>query len=299
MIIENADKLIEVQTSDHKLIQNLFMRFGAVLAGGSARALHDGMTIQKYLSKNNTADLDFYFKTHKDYQQAVRYVKRLKDDFKVRIEKSITGMCHNIYPVYHSHSTLLEPVIDNAIIPCKIQLVGCVHGSPEEIVKSFDFENLELCYYYSKGAYRKCYSPRIDKLKSTLSVKHSRSPFLMHRIHKYISYRGFSGLTHESKKHVTDWVIKAGSGYYDENTDGCPSIYVDLLNNNSVKNLIRNSDVVADEDLSLMIGKIVEDINEKRTGFTSRGYTFDTFVKVGTRDLVIEEINKRMENEDK
>ena len=296
MIIENVDKLMKSEIKSNDLIVILLEQFNAILAGGSAHALHRGMTLQKYFTVNSTADLDLYFRTNSEYHEAVEFIKYFSNrtDREVSIEKSVTGMCHNIYQSrdFYSHGCRLKI--------CKIQLVGCVHGTPSEIVKSFDFENLEICYYYDGENYLKCYSPRIAALNRLISVKHSRSPFLAHRLHKYIAYRGFTGITVRSKKHITDWIIKASTGYYDKNTDGCPSIYVDLLDNNAIKTILSNPGVIANEDLCILIGKIIEDINVRKKGINSRGYTFDTFEKVGTRDLAIEEINKRMrKNESK
>ena len=120
----------------------------------------------------------------------------------------------------------------------------------------------------------------------------------MHRIYKYMTYRGYVGVTESSRKHITDWIIKASSGYYKEHTDGCPSIYVDLLNNYSMRKMLSNNNVITDDDLVYMIGKIKEDVHVARVMIDGRGYSRSVFVKEGERDIAIEEMkHRRYQNE--
>ena len=115
----------------------------------------------------------------------------------------------------------------------------------------------------------------------------------MHRIYKYISYRGFKSVTKNSRKHITDWIIKASSGHYKENKDGCLDIYVDLLDNYGFRNLLQNTDIISDEDLVYMIGKIKEDIHTARVYIDNAGYSRSSLVKEGEKDIVIEEMKNR------
>ena len=63
-------------------------------------------------------------------------------------------------------------------------------GTPNAIItdiSSFDFENLEVCYFWdSKSLKYKCLSSKKALDRQFLKIRHSRSPFLMHRIYKYI-----------------------------------------------------------------------------------------------------------------
>jgi len=263
--------------------------FSGLLAGGSAYSVYHGSKLCDHLSKHDTADLDVYFPNEETYKAAVEFVTSKSDDINeyvndrqfnsnISIQKSVTGLCHNVW-------------IDSHI---RLQLVGCIFGTYSEIVESFDFKNLEIGYYFKEGSYYEISSKNASN-NSLLSIRHTRSPFLMHRIYKYISYRGFQGVTSNSRKHVTDWIIKAASGYYNDNSDRCPSIYVNLLDNFGFKKLLKGSDIIDDHDLVYMIGKIKEAEYENiESNIASYGYMTSRFVqKKETRDLVIEEMKKR------
>jgi hypothetical protein len=274
----NITNKIELESNKH--FQTLMKDYNGIFAGGTAFAMFHGERMTNHLNNHSCSDLDLYFRSKEEYENAVEYAHdqmKEKDKYNVSVEKSITGLCHNFYT--------------EAI---KVQLVGCVFGTPEKIVTSFDFKNLELYYFWDNKALKyKCGSSKNASDTNYLNVRHTNSPFLMHRINKYISYRDFKGITVESRRHVTDWIIKASSGFYKENKDGCLNIYVDLLNNWGFINLLKNTDIVSDEDLVYMIGKIKQDKFECSSWVNSLGYTRETFSKVDSIDIVIQEMKKR------
>ena len=272
------DDLVVDDIKKSKLLNSLIRDCNAILAGGASHALMSGQTVMKYMKAHNSADLDLYFRSEKEYIHAISHVKR---NFlnTCTIEKSPTGLCYNLYDLEHEDIN-------------KIQLVGCVFGSPENIVSTFDFKNLEVFCYFDATNFKLGYSSNA-KNKKHLLIRHSRSPFLLHRVYKYMSYRGYSGVSKSSRKHITDWIIKASSGFYEENTDNCPAIYVDLLNNPNFIKMIKNKNVISDEDLVYMIGKIKEPIYESVEVICSRGYHTRDFYPRGEKDLIIEEIKRR------
>ena len=275
----NITNKIELESNKH--FQTFMKDYGGIFAGGTAYAMFHGKRMSDHLNDHNCADLDLYFRSKKEYENAVEYANQIihaNRNFRphASVEKSITGLCHNFYT-------------ENI----KIQLVGCVFGTPEEIVSSFDFKNLELYYFWDdKTSKYKCGSSKNTTDTNYLNVRHTNSPFLMHRVHKYISYRGFKGITENSRKHITDWIIKASSGFYKENKDGCINIYVDLLHNCGFINLLRNTDIISDKDLVYMIGKIKQDEFES-IEVESFGYTKNDFRKTNSIDIVIQEMKKR------
>ena len=295
MNIEKLKLNQKLEIEQIEYLEILLKDFGAILAGGTAYEFFKGTKIKKHLKAHTSSDLDLYFRKESDYKEAIEFLKTIvtasvddKEYYRpnnylsgVTIEKSVTGLCHNFI---------------NADL--KYQLVGCVFGEPEEVITSFDFKNLEVAYHYDtkKKAYLCVYSD-YAKNTSELNIRHSRSPFLMHRVYKYLNYRGFDTISSSSKQHITDWIIKASSGFYSENTDGCPTIYVDLLDNYTFRRMLSNKDLISDDDLVFMIGKIKEDIHTAKIAFDSRGYSRSTFVKEGERDIVIEEMRNRRENE--
>lgn len=282
---------IQHDISSHEILNIMLTEFNGLLAGGAAYSVYHGNLIRDHLLKHETADLDIYFPNEETYKAAVEHVINMSKyvetislhDYprpNIIISKSVTGLCHNVWSDNHN---------------MQIQLVGCVFGSYQEIVESFDFKNLEVGYYFKDNSYCELSSKNARNTKM-LAIRHTRSPFLMHRIYKYISYRGFQGVTNDSRKHVTDWIVKASSGYYYENKDRCPSIYVNLLDNFGLKKLLKESDVISDHDLVYMIGKIRETeykYIEIENYISSSGYRFSTGKEKVTRDVIIEEMKKR------
>lgn len=274
---KNFTSEVKKDIEECKILAVLLREFGGIVAGGASHAVMRGLSIQDYQRIHNTADVDVYFETEEGYLKAVDYLNSCKS---IHMQKSATGLCHDVY-LDDDHQTIN-----------KIQLVGCVFGTPKEIVSSFDFKNLESCLYFEEDKYYLLHSENA-KNEEILMIRHSRSPFLMHRVYKYLTYRGYSRLSKCSRKHVTDWIIKASSGYYKENTDRCPSIYVDLLNNQNFIKMTKNSEIISDEDLVYMIGKIKETIFEEVEVLSSMGYHTKDFYPVGKKDIIIEEIKRR------
>lgn len=283
---KNVDNLVAETVENNEILSSLMCDYRAFIGGGITESLLKGRSIKQHLQKNTTADIDFYFQTEEDYRSAVDYLFNKASETNDRMEKSVTGLCHNYFFSSSCNYTVL-----------KIQLVGCVFGTPEDVVSTFDFKNLEMFCSYKSGVYILDYAKEIKSYKDLLDIRHSRSPFLMHRIYKYIKYRGYSGITERSRHHLTDWIIKASSGFYKENTDHCPHIYVDLLDNSYVKTFLRHRNIITDEDLVYMIGKIKEDVFKSQDYICSRGYSRSTFVFDRKKDLVIEEIKRRGNNE--
>ncbi len=89
-------------------------------------------------------------------------------------------MCHNFLFNKQKSSNRNTPLPDFL----KYQLVGVMFDTPEKIITSFDFKNLEVCYYYdvASKSYICLSSENVDN-KSLLDIRHTRSPFLMHRIY--------------------------------------------------------------------------------------------------------------------
>ena len=284
----NLNQKIEIEQTEY--LEILFKDFGAILAGGTAYEFFKGTKIKKHLNSHPTTDIDLYFKSKEDYEEAVEFLRTVvKRDNNPRyyrpgsylspitLEKSATGLCHNF-----NYNDI------------KYQLVGCLFGEPREIITSFDFKNLEVCYYYDTNI-ESYLCMNSDHAKNTveLEIRHTNSPFLMHRIYKYMNYRGFKAVSMQSKKHITDWLIKAASGYYYENTDGCPSIYVNLVDNYFLRSVLPNRDLISDDDLVYLIGKIKEKEYEIQKIISASGYSRSSFVYTGTRDLAIEEMKNR------
>ena len=105
----------------------------------------------------------------------------------------------------------------------KFQLIGGqFSGKPSKFLSSFDFANLQRCYFYKDDILAVCESKRCIVLSGTnlLELRHSQSPMMMMRIYKYLKHRGYKNVTPESYAHITDWLIRARSGLFKEKIEG-------------------------------------------------------------------------------
>ena len=171
--------------------------------------------------------------------------------------------------------------------PVKVQLIGKDFiGSIEQTLNTFDFANVQIAYYKKDGQLYRC--QRDEKVKDRfrnrkkLRVVNSHSPLLMHRIYKYMTHRGYEGVTESSKQHIIDWLIRARSGHFKNPVLGI-TLWEDALNNRTIKRAIYDK-TIPDEALPLIIGKV---ITEKRV---YRGYRRYDHVKI---DEAMEAIKER------
>ena len=132
MFKEIEAKSLGFQIKPSKILNMLFEEYSGILAGGTALALSQGITVEKHLQKNRNADIDVYFPNQKLYHSAINKIVEMEKELDITTEKSVTGLCYNIHP---------KKYFDRRVDTCKIQLVGCVFGRPEEIIKSFDFNS--------------------------------------------------------------------------------------------------------------------------------------------------------------
>ena len=174
--------------------------------------------------------------------------------------------------------------------PVKVQLIGKDFIGPvEDILNTFDFANVQIAYYIKQGQLFCC--TRKEKIgnrfknRNKLRVVNSHSPLLMHRIYKYMTHRGYEGVTEESKQHIVDWLIRARSGQFKNPVLGI-TLWEDALNNNIIKRAIYDR-TIPDDALSLIIGKV---ITEKRV---YRGYRRYDHIQI---DEALEAIKERRSN---
>ncbi len=167
--------------------------------------------------------------------------------------------------------------------PVKVQLIGKDFIGPvEKTLNTFDFANVQVAYYMKEGKLIRC--QRIDtvpSVKKRLTVVNSHSPLLMHRIYKYMTHRGYEGVTEESKQHIVDWLIRARSGEFKNPVLGI-TLWEDALNNRIIRRAIYDR-TIPDDALPLIIGKV---ITEKRV---YRGYRRYDYVQIDEAMAAIKE----------
>ena len=194
------------------------------------------------------------------------------------IEKSSVDISHQVFV-----DVKLSDVDTDYDVPIKVQLVGKDFiGDPEKVFETFDFTNVQIAYYIKEGQLFCCKRKTNNKDKTRLEIVNSHSPLLMHRIHKYMAHRGYSGITEDSKQHVVDWLIRARSGHFTNPVLGI-TLWGDALNNMMIRRAIAER-IIPDDALSLIVGKV---ITERRV---YRGYRRYEYVEI---DEALEAIKER------
>jgi hypothetical protein len=271
---------------------------------------------------NYNGDVDIYFKTQEGLDKAVEYsyeiahtfrLKEMDDgfpthdlsplpDFTMEMKHSNTTGKYKINTYDRSkHIRHIEPsctdisyqvyidvefynIDHKKDYPVKVQLIGKDFIGPiEDILNTFDFANVQVAYYIKRGNLIRCQrNDTVPSRKKRLRVVNSHSPLLMHRIYKYMTHRGYEGVTESSKQHIVDWLIRARSGQFKNAVLGI-TLWQDALNNRIIRRAIYDR-TIPDEALPLIIGKV---ITEKRV---YRGYRRYEHVQI---DEALEAIKER------
>ncbi len=280
---------------NHNVIKYFMKDCNAMISGGLAEKIFKKVDLGNYLcSDDYNGDIDLYFRNNNDHQKAMNYAKKMAGEPR-----------HLLYGEREIYVPQPDIEIVNAEWSCtkisfeghiqfqkdwgqwraKFQLVGGkFFGKPSKFLASYDFANLQRCYFYKDDLLAVCESKRCIELSDSklLDIRHSQSPMMMHRLNKYLKYRGYVGITPGSKEHITDWLIRARAGMFKEKIDGI-QLFSDAVSSPPVEMLVR-SGVVETKDLVLLIGKIIRYHTERR------GYKYHDTV---TEDVALEALKAR------
>jgi hypothetical protein len=280
----------------HETIDYFMKECNAMISGGLAEKIYKKASLGSYLcSDDYNGDIDIYFQSKEDHCKAVKYAMEKDEYWTEGLYKEIPTACipttaeafekmceqvnmSHIETGYNNSTTKKQPVITNVGWSCtnisfqghiafpknwgpfraKFQLIGeQFSGKPSRFLSSFDFANLQRCYFYKNNILAVCESKKCIKLSGSklLELCHSQSPMMMMRVYKYLKHRGYEGITANSYMHITDWLIRARSGLFKEKIDGI-QLFQDPIDNFSIEHLIRDG-TIQTKDLALLIGKII------------------------------------------
>ena len=230
---------------------------------------HDLSNYEQFIATINYGNPGIYTQESYNRNEHIRH-----------IEPSCTDISYQVYI-----DVMFFKLDRDRDYPVKVQLIGKDFiGQPEDILNTFDFANVQIAYYIKDNQLFRC--QRTDATPSTekrLRVVNSHSPLLMHRIYKYMTHRGYEGVTESSKQHIVDWLIRARSGEFKNPVLGI-TLWEDALNNRIIRRAIYDR-TIPDDALPLIIGKV---ITEKRV---YRGYRRYDYVEIDEAMAAIKERN--------
>jgi len=136
---------------------------------------------------------------------------------------------------------------------------------PVEVLDRFDFTNVAIGLSLVEGQPTITVHRRWRELETEmlLDVRNSRSPFLGHRINKYLKRRGYQGVTPKSSNHITDWLAKCVSDekfYIDEEH----ALHPDVIKNGVMALFERG--VAPKEDIIMFLGKWEVVVYDRKEG---------------------------------
>jgi len=189
-------------------------------------------------------DIDIFFESKKDLMQIVDEKKHYSYLESLLMEKSLTGLCANIY--FDSAQFTKDKIHGNV----KTQLVSHFYGAAEEILETFDFTNSQ-CAIDSQFVYFDENFHALEK-KKELNVVSGDSPLTGHRILKYLSRRKLSTITPSSRNAISDWAMRYGG----KNWGDHPLLKFELHATSTLSKMIRDSRIFSNVDLLHLIGQI-------------------------------------------
>ena len=230
---------------------------------------HDLSNYEQFIATINYSNPGKYKQAEYNRNEHIRHV-----------EPSCTDISYQVYIDVNFYNTDTQKDY-----PVKVQLIGKDFIGPiEETLNTFDFANVQIAYYFKEGQLFCCQRKDVPgrfSSRNKLRVVNSHSPLLMHRIYKYMTHRGYEGVTEDSKQHIVDWLIRARSGCFKNPVLGI-TLWEDALNNRVIRRAIYDR-TIPDDALPLIIGKV---ITEKRV---YRGYRRYDYVQIDEAMAAIKE----------
>ena len=235
---------------------------GCTIAGGFIRVLCRGDSIVDYLTKpalgDNHGDIDIFL-------PKPQVMKTITTKMAIPCQRSHAGFGWNV----HRKSPLeAGPYIGASQNIQFIDYPDFCSPDPIEVVDRFDFTNVAIGLSLVDGQPTVTVHRRWRELEAEmlLDVRNSRSPFLGHRINKYLKNRGYLGVTPKSSNHITDWLAKCASDekfYIGEKQVLHPEVI-----KNGVMALFERG-VAPKQDIIMFLGKWEKQIRTGGDGYSS------------------------------
>ena len=244
----------------NKLLTNpvimMSLNRGGFIAGGLGRQIFNKRSLRRYF-REGKGDIDIFFNDPTSYSVMREWILKYTQQHSCHVTwtNSITGYCTDIYMPVHD---LLNNKDSRHV---KIQLVNVFHGSPEDVMSTFDLENCKVALTKDRIIYSKAI-PRLELLE-TLKIVHSNSPLLAGRILKYRHLRKLTQYHPESSAHIGEWLIRWRINKWDEHPFASDEnkLNWNTQTNDFIRMLIKYPEIVHDDHLSILLGKLNYRVN--------------------------------------
>lgn len=184
------------------------LRNGAHIAGGFARVIFLGQRVSTYLfGQERRGDIDLFFSSREQIEATTHVIRgashRSFGGNAREYSHVVPDQILKPYEYYAAGTSFSVQIVDKADLILPI----------EEQLARFDFVNVR-CAFNDKVM---LVDDRIPKLEADhlLQIGSNSSPYLSSRIIKYMK-KGYVTVTHDSRELITDWIIRALAGEFDE-----------------------------------------------------------------------------------
>lgn len=190
--IQDLSRLLSISAVEKGLAH------GGWIAGGAVRALLCGNSLSDYFSygeARHSGDIDIFFPSP------------------VSANEAIASLCNKYTSrSYGGNATQINDALvsDDIRATVTVQYVDnqdYCNSEVETALQRFDFVN---CMVAFDG--RSIIMPKgWRELEETklLKIHNTHSPYLASRIKKYVKYRGYAGISPESRENFSDWLVRS------------------------------------------------------------------------------------------
>lgn len=231
---------------------------GCTIAGGFIRVLCRGDSIVDYLVRQvggACGDIDIFL-------PKPQVMKAITTKMAIPCQRSHAGFGWNA----HRKSPLeVGTYLGDSQSIQFIDYPDFCSPDPIEVVDRFDFTNVAIGLSLVEGQPTITVHRRWRELETQmlLDVRNSRSPFLGHRINKYMKRRGYQGVTPDSSHHITNWLVKCASGEKFQLAEKS-GLHPELIKNGVISLFERG--VAPKQDIIMFLGKWEVVVYDRKEG---------------------------------
>ena len=177
---------------------------GGWIAGGAIRALLCGTPLSEYFapaSNHLSGDVDIFFG---DASVANCALKCLSAESRQYTSRSYGGSAMQLSdtiqtdPSLFSRRTFTVQYVDNPDF--------CIDGIQQSLLR-FDFVNCMIAFDGRSIIMPKNWHEL--ESKKLIQIHNTHSPFLATRLKKYVGWRGYTGITPDSREIFADWLVRS------------------------------------------------------------------------------------------
>lgn len=271
-----ATSLAQCESLFNRQMFRIIAEHGGYIAGGMARAALRGDDMYMYFNGIDASlplksvdidddvvcrqslvrpgDIDVFFTTNEHALAAIDALSRVQYDDMFMLQVSHAGLAMNVnVPVYlFDHRHMRRSL--------NVQCITSFCGDPITILNGFDITNCMCALLLDHVGQPEQLLANSDVImleqEHTLDIRRSNSPFLLKRVHKYMTQRGLHCMTHRSRAVITDWMMRYVTRCFDDHPVAGNEAIVRTGVSGPIITQLRNINALSDDQIIMLIGAV-------------------------------------------